>query len=221
MGFDTVFFDLDGTLTDSGPGIRNSVAYAMERFGIAVPDEAALNRFVGPPLVESFQRFCGLDGAQARQGVAFYREYFCGRGMFENRVYDGIPELLSGLKRAGKKLVLATSKPELFSVQILEHFGLSRWFDCVAGAAMDETRTKKSEVLAYALQKAGVTDLSSAVMAGDRENDVLGAHAVGLPCIGVLYGYGSRGELEAAGAEYLAENPGELARLICGEENHA
>ena len=195
-----IFFDLDGTLTDPGVGITNSVMYALERYGIHVAERSALYRFIGPPLVDSFTRYYGFSPDDARAAVDVYREYFADKGIFENELYPGIPALLERLRAAGLKLVMATSKPEDFAVRIAEHFGIARCFDCIAGAAMDETRTQKWEVIEYALARCGVTDRARVLMVGDREHDVLGAARCGLPCLGVLYGYGSRTELEAAGA---------------------
>ncbi len=200
MTYSHIFFDLDGTLTDPGLGITNSVAYALERYGIRVTERSELFCFIGPPLVDSFMRYYGFSAADARAAVDVYREYFADRGIFENEVYPGIPALLKRLRAAGLKLVMATSKPEEFAVRIAEHFGIAESFDCIAGAAMDETRTQKWEVIEYALKRCGVTDRSAVLMVGDREHDVLGAKRCGLACLGVLYGYGSREELEQAGA---------------------
>ncbi len=195
-----IFFDLDGTLTDPGIGITNAVMYALERYGIHVAERSELYPFIGPPLVDSFMRFYHFSAADARAAVDVYREYFAEKGIFENEVYPGIPALLARLRGAGLKLVIATSKPEEFAVRIAEHFGLAQYFDCIAGAAMDETRTEKWEVIAYALDRCGVADRASVLMVGDREHDVRGAARCGLACLGVLYGYGSREELESAGA---------------------
>ena len=211
-----IFFDLDGTLTDSAPGILNSLAHAFDRLGLPVPERRALYPFIGPPLLESFQRRCGLSEAQAQRAVAYYREYFAARGLFENAVYPGIPEALSALRAAGKRLVIATGKPEEYALRIAERFGLSEYFDCVCGARMDETRTAKDEVIRYALTRAGVREPGNALMVGDRENDVRGARICGMECVGVLYGYGGREELTAAGALALAETPAALPELILG-----
>ena len=200
MTYTHIFFDLDGTLTDPGLGITNAVMYALERYGIHVAERSALYPFIGPPLTDSFARFYGFSPADARAAVDVYREYFADKGIFENEVYPGIPALLARLKAAGLKLVMATSKPEQFALRIAEHFGIAEYFDCIAGAAMDETRTEKWEVVEYALDRCGVTDRSRVLMVGDREHDVLGAARCGIACLGVLYGYGSRAELEQAGA---------------------
>lgn len=207
----TVLFDLDGTLTESGIGITRSVAYALKKHGITETDQSKLDRFVGPPLIDSFMRFYGFSQEDAVQAVADYREYYAVTGIFENRVYDGVFEMLEALKAAGVRCILATSKPDGYANQILEHFGLAKYFDFVAGATMDEKRTRKSDVIAYALEQTNVVD---AVMVGDREHDVLGAKENNLPTIGVTYGYGSRKELEHSGAAYIAETPAQVAKYI-------
>ena len=207
-------FDLDGTLTESGPGITRSVAYSLRKFGISEPDQKKLDRFVGPPLIDSYMRYYGFSYDQAKQAVVYYREYYETKGLFENRVYDGVEDMLRALRDGGVQCVVATSKPEQFAVQILEHFGLDGYFSCVAGASMDESRTDKGEVIAYALEKAGIERKEQTIMVGDREHDVLGAKRNGLPTVGVLYGYGSREELTSAGAVFLAEMPQQAAAYI-------
>ena len=210
--FDIVLFDLDGTLTESGIGITRSVAHSLRKYGIEERDQARLDRFVGPPLIESYMRYYGFSREQAVQAVEYYREYYAVTGIFENRVYDGVAPMLKALTDAGKTCVLATSKPEPYAVQILDHFGLAPYFSCVAGATMDEKRTDKADVIAYALKKAG--GAGRAVMVGDRRHDIQGAKANGLPAIGVLYGYGSREELEAAGADELAETAADSLNFV-------
>lgn len=212
--YDCVLFDLDGTLTDPGEGITNSVAYALRQYGIEVPDRTALYKFIGPPLKDSFMEYYGFSAAQAEEAVAHYRDYFAPKGMLENRVYPGVPELLAAVRASGRRVLLATSKPEAFAVKILEHFGLAQYFDGTCGASMDSSRSSKAAVVAYALAQAGVTDPRRAVMVGDRLHDVEGAVANGLDCIGVLYGYGDAAELTAAGARYLAATPGEVLRYL-------
>lgn len=209
---DLILFDLDGTLTESGIGITRSVAHSLRKFGIEETDQARLDRFVGPPLIDSYVRYYGFSHEQAVLAVEYYREYYAVTGIFENRVYDGVETMLRELNAAGKTCVLATSKPEHYAVQIMEHFGLSRYFSCVAGATMDEKRTNKAEVIAYALEKAGAS--GKAIMVGDRRHDIEGAQAHGLPSIGVLYGYGSREELEQAGATYIAATAEDILKFV-------
>ena len=210
MQYETVLFDLDGTLTDPGLGITNSVMYALERFGIHESHRQKLYPFIGPPLWDSFMRFYGMSRGDAQRAVTFYREYYADRGLFENTVYPGIPQMLEALKAQGKTLAVATSKPEGFSLKILDHFGLSRYFDRIAGASLDQSRSRKADVIRYALSELSGSDSGTTVMVGDREHDVLGAREVGLPCIGVLYGYGDRPELEAAGAASIVPDVKEL-----------
>lgn len=212
--YNTILFDLDGTLTDPGIGITNSVAYALKKHGIEVTDRTKLYPFIGPPLLDSFQRFYGFSEEQSEQAVADYREYFREKGLFENEVYSGVEELLQHLKESGKRLIIATSKPEEFAVKILKHFGLASYFDYIVGATMDSSRSKKGDVIAYALEVCGITDKTDVVMVGDREHDVLGAKENGLDSVGVLYGYGSREELEKAGATCVAETVEDILRFV-------
>lgn len=212
--YQTILFDLDGTLTDSGIGITNSVMYALEKFGIHVSDQAELYSFIGPPLVESFERYYGFDHQQAEQAVSYYREYFSRKGIYENRPYDGIKELLADLKDSGKVLLVATSKLEKFAGEVLMYFGLYDYFDAVAGSSLDGTRIKKGEIITYALDNAGAAGRESAIMVGDREHDILGAKEAGIDSLGVLYGYGSREELAMAGADFLAEDVGSVAEIL-------
>lgn len=207
-------FDLDGTITDSGRGIFNSFKHTFNHYGMNGYDEEFLKRFVGPPLTESFLSLPGFDEIKMREAIEVYRGYYRTIGIFENEVYAGIEELLKGLFENGRKLILATSKAEVFAVKILEHFNIARYFHGVAGSELDGTRIKKHDVLRYALEKFQVYDYNSAVMIGDREYDVLGAKDVGLESIGVLYGYGSREELESAGAAAIAETVEELGKML-------
>lgn len=211
--YKTVLFDLDGTLTDPGLGITNSVAYALKKYGIEVSDREKLYSFIGPPLKDSFKKYYGFSDEKAMEAIMYYREYFKDKGIFENEVYDGIKELLRRVKESGRKIVLATSKPEEFALRILEHFELTEFFDVVAGASMDEKRNKKGDVIKYALEKGCLTP-EDAVMIGDREHDVLGAQENGIDTIGVLYGYGSRDELEKVGAMHIAETVDDVYALL-------
>ena len=208
-----ILFDLDGTLTDPAEGITNALMHAQRRLGREVSPREKLFVFIGPPLIEMFMSEWGLSRAESEQALVYYREHFTVKGLFENVPYEGIGECLSDLKAAGMKLFVATSKPEPLSLRILEHFDLLQYFDAVAGSTMDERRTKKGEVIAYALDTYHL-DPSETVMVGDREHDVLGAAENGIPCIGVLYGYGSREELTGAGAAALAADLSELSALL-------
>lgn len=212
--YDYIFLDLDGTLTDPALGITNAVMYALEKYGIHVADRRELFKFIGPPLVDSFQAFYGFSPEKALEATKRYREYFADRGIFENKLYPGIIEALEALKRAGKHLVMATSKPEAFAKRIAEHFGFAQYFEFIGGAAMNETRTKKWEVIEYDIENCHITDRSRILMVGDREHDILGAKHCALDSMGVLYGYGDRAELEKAGADYIAETVSDLSRMI-------
>lgn len=212
--FQSILFDLDGTLTDAAPGITNSVKYALSKFGIDETDDNKLRKFLGPPLISSFMEFYGFSKEKAQKAVEYYREYFVPHGIFENEVYSGIPKLLQKLKADGKTLIIATSKPETFAVQIAEYFEIDSYFDLIAGSNLDNTRSKKAQVIEYALETLGILDRAHAVMIGDREHDIKGAKKTGLRSIGVLYGYASPGELENAGADFTANSPEELYTII-------
>ena len=215
--FDTILFDLDGTLTDSQEGITRSVQYALAHFGIQVEDLSTLRKFIGPPLTESFKAFYGMDNHDAHVGLLKYRERFLDVGWAENAVYPGVEAMLAQLQSAGKHLLLATSKPELQARRIMDHFGLSRYFDHICGPGPNAPDGySKADVICDALRRAGITDRAGVVMVGDRHHDVEGAHSLGLPCVGVLYGYGERQELMACGAEVIVEDVAELRKLLLG-----
>ncbi|EEG74445.1 HAD family hydrolase [[Clostridium] hylemonae] len=214
MDYKYILFDLDGTVTDPGIGITNSVMHALRKFGIIEEDRSRLYKFIGPPLADSFRQFYEFSEEETARGIEYYREYFTDKGIFENEVYEGMEELLAALNRQGRKLIIATSKPEVFAERILEHFHLDSYFSFVAGATMDEKRVKKAEVIAYALESCGISDLSGVLMIGDRKHDVIGAHEAGVDVMGVLHGYGSREELEKAGADYIVENVEEIKKFL-------
>lgn len=213
MSYTSFLFDLDGTLTDPADGITNALRHAQERMGMPVSPREALYKFIGPPLLTMFQSEWGLTLEQSRQAVLYYREYYADTGVFENEVYPGIPHMLETLRSAGARLFIASSKPELFCEKIAAHFGLDGYFEAVCGSLMNETRTKKEEVIAYALEHFGL-DRSQTLMIGDREHDVKGAALNGLACAGVLFGYGSEAELTAAGACAVLESPQALERYL-------
>ncbi len=200
-----ILFDLDGTITDSQEGIKNSVEYALKYFNIEISNRTELNKYIGPPLRQSFMKFAGLSEKDSHIAMTKYREYYGPKGIFENNVYTGIKELLIKLKKENKKIILATSKPWIYAEIILEHFDLKQYFDFVAGSELNGVRTKKADVIAYAVKKYKIS-VSDAVMVGDREHDIYGAKENNIKTIGVLYGFGSRQELESAGADYIAEN---------------
>lgn len=212
--YDIVLFDLDGTLTDPGEGITSSVAYALKKFNIIVDDKTKLYNFIGPPLIDSFMKYYGLNHTDGLRAVAYYREYFSVTGIFENKLYNGIQKLLYDIKKSGRKIALATSKPEQYAKRILEHFELNSYFNFIGGATMDETRSKKADVIDYTLKKLEITDKSHIVMIGDRHHDIEGAIQNGIDSIGVLYGYGEKKELETAGANYIAETVNDILKFL-------
>ncbi len=208
------FFDLDGTLTDPGLGITNSVMYSLKTYGIEETDREKLYTFIGPPLVDSFMEHYGFTREEGYEATRRFQTYFREKGLFENEVYPGIPELLSALKESGDRVILATSKPEEFSLRILEHFELLGYFDLVCGATMDEkTRSRKEDVLSYALEKSGA-DPKDSFMIGDRKFDILAGKHFGLTTVGVLYGYGDRPELSEAGADRICGSVKDLKELL-------
>lgn len=209
-----ILFDLDGTLTDSQVGITTCVAYALEDFGIHTENLEKLKKFIGPPLKESFMKFYNLMDEEGDKAVEKYRERFSTIGLYENEVYEGIPLLLERLKNQGKTLLVATSKPTVYSEKILEHFGLNHYFLFVAGSELDGTRVNKEEVIQYALEENGITDLEKVVMIGDKEHDMIGAKVCGVDSIGVLYGFGDREELEQQEATYIAETVNDLEKIL-------
>ena len=214
MSLEYILFDLDGTLTDPAIGITNAVMHALKKYGIAVSDRKELYKFIGPPLWDSFEKYCGFSKEEANTAVEYYREYYRDKGMFENQVYDGCEGLLKELKDNGKILIVATSKPEVFAEQILEHFGIAKYFTFIAGSTLDGSRVKKGDVIRYALESCKIIDGSQAIMIGDREHDIIGAKEMGLSSIGVLFGYGSRAELEEAGADFIVSTIEDIGKVI-------
>lgn len=208
-----IFFDLDGTLTDPFLGITNSVIYALEKMGFPHGDNEEYRKFIGPPLRESFRVYCGMTEEQSEQAINTYREYFSPTGIFENRVYDGIPQTLEKLKSDGYILVLATSKPTVYAKRILQKFDLEKYFSSVYGSELDGTREKKDEVIACALDGISASP-NDVLMVGDRIHDVIGAKANGVATVGVLYGYGGYDELKEAGAAAFASDPEDLYKKI-------
>ncbi|MEN5072756.1 HAD hydrolase-like protein [Isoptericola cucumis] len=214
-----VLLDLDGTLTDSAPGILAGIRHAYGVLGLPVPDEATLRSFVGPPITESFGGH-GVPADRVDEAVTAYREVFAAGGMYDNRVFDGVPQVLRELRAAGCTLAVATSKPEVFARPICDRFGLTELVDGVFGAPIEEGTSTKADVIAKALAALGRTSPvvpgadGPAVMVGDREHDVHGAAAHGIPCLGVTWGYAADGELEAAGAAGLVHDVAGLTRAV-------
>lgn len=214
MKKDYLLFDLDGTLTDPKEGITKSVRHALNAFGINTENLDELCCFIGPPLKESFMEYYGFSEDDAQKAVGIFREYFSARGIFENKVYEGTAEVLKALVKSGKKLYVASSKPEVFVRKILEHFELDSYFEFMGGADFEEIRVRKADVIRYVLDTCAISDLSRTVMIGDRKHDILGAKEFGMDSVGVLYGYGNRQELLEAGADFLAESIFDLQNLF-------
>lgn len=209
--YKVILFDLDGTLTESGEGITKSVQYALAKLGKPEEDLEKLKVFVGPPLKEQFMAYADLDEETAKRAVEIYRERYSVTGLFENRVYDGVEEVLRTLKNKGYVLAVSSSKPEVFVKQILEYFHLSEYFTEIVGSEIGGTRTKKNEVIEETLLRLGYSDKrNSVLMVGDREHDIFGARQAGLECVAVSYGYGPREELEAAKPLKIADSAEEL-----------
>ena len=203
MRYPIVLFDLDGTLTNPGLGITNSVMYSLKKYGIEGQPRESLYRFIGPPLHESYEKFYSFSREQAMQAVSYYREYYEEKGMFENEVYQGV------------LCLVATSKPEIYAKKILDYYELSNYFYYIAGANMDGTRTDKAEVIAYALKQIPAEyNNKKVLMVGDRSHDIIGAKKNGIDCAGVLFGYGSREELEEAGADFVADSVEAVKNIV-------
>ena len=209
-----ILFDLDGTVTDPMIGITKSVQYALNKFDIEVEDLNELCKFIGPPLKDSFMNFYNFTEEDALNAITYYREYFSTKGLYENTVYENFEDMLISLKEKNKSLIIATSKPTVFAEKILEHFNLKKYFDFIAGSNLDNTRTKKADVISYALEQQGITEVSEIIMIGDREHDVIGAKALNIESIGVLHGYGSYDGLSNSGANYIVKDVKELHSLL-------
>lgn len=215
MRYTTVLFDLDGTLVDSGMGVTNSVAYSLKKFGIEPPSRQELFKFIGPPLYQSYNEFYGFSGEKAELAVKYYREYYSEKGILECTMYEGVIELLKSLKKKGYKLALATSKPEMYAVKVVESKGILEYLDYVAAASIDEkTRSTKEAVIDYALSLCEEKDRSKIIMVGDRHFDINGANSFGLDSIGVTFGYGSKEELSEAGATFIVDSMAQIDSIL-------
>lgn len=209
----TCLFDLDGTLTDPKPGITGCIQYGLEKLGYPVPSQDELEWCIGPPLHDSFLQLCGGDSEAAAKGLDYYRERFGSIGMYENELYDGIPETLQQISDAGIQLFVCTSKPHFYADPITQHFGIRHFFQHIHGSEMTGERVNKGELIEYIIGQEKI-DPATTLMIGDRKHDILGAKQHGIQTIGVLYGYGSKEELTDAGADVLAESPVEIADAI-------
>lgn len=212
---DYVFFDLDGTLTDSEPGIYDALRVMLSHFGLTRTD-AELKPFLGPALWDSCPKYLGFTQEQCVEAVEVFRDYYQKTGIYNNKVYAGVVQLLEKLKSAGKHIVLATGKPEVQAKTVLNHFDLAKYFDFIGGSTLDPSRSKKGQVIDFALKNLNLTeeDKKRIVMVGDRDNDIFGAHENGIEVIAVLYGYGSQKEFEDAGADYICETIEDLEELL-------
>ncbi len=209
-----IFFDLDGTLTDSMPGITKAVQYALRHYGIEVEDLSVLRPFVGPPLQDSFREHYNFSEKDSLEAIPVFREYYTTKGWCDNAPFEGVEYMLQNLIASGKKLYIATSKPEWMAKKVLEYFGLDFYFEFIGGADDDTKREKKADVIRYVMESCGLQNTEEIVMVGDRSHDINGAHKVGLEAVGVLYGYGDSEELETAGAEWITESAGTLTELL-------
>lgn len=212
--YQTILFDLDGTVTDPKKGITNSVAYALNKFGVSVASKDELVKFIGPPLRDSFKEFYGFSDEEAETAVTYYREYFTEKGLFENTLYDGMTELLRTLKEQGCQLAIATSKPTVYAKRIIDHFELDGYFDVIVGSELDGTRSDKAEIVRYAMSRLSVRSLDSVIMIGDRKHDIIGANKNNIQSAGVVYGYGSDKELKDAGATHVVKTIDELMNVL-------
>ncbi len=205
----TVCFDLDGTVLASKKGVFRSIRYALNGLHLPVPGEEELMSFLGPPLDEGLRQVCHVPDNRLSEAIRLYREYYSETGCFEAEIYEGIPQAMQELRASGRKCIITTSKPEVFSRKILAHFGIDTLFDGIYGSNLDNTRSRKSEVLLYAMRRQNA-EISRSVLIGDRCYDAAGAREIGMACVGVLYGYGSREELLGAGVVGTVASPLDL-----------
>jgi phosphoglycolate phosphatase len=213
MKYGSILFDLDGTLTDPYPGIKNSIVYSLEKFGVFEEDDSKLKLFVGPPLEKSFMEFYCFDKKTAQKAVEYYREYFSEKGMYENTLYGGIENILLELNNRNAECVVATSKPFVFARKILEYFRVDAYFKYIMGSGLDGTFTEKDDIISHIIKSLGINK-RQAVMIGDRKYDIAGANKNGIDSIAVLYGYGSREELEKEAPKYLCGSVAELSKIL-------
>ena len=212
--YEIILFDLDGTLTDPKIGITRCVQYALDKMGIVENDMDRLISFIGPPLTRTFKENYAMTDEQADQALGFYRERFSTVGLYENAVFPGIGELLLKLRDQGKTLIVATSKPTVFSVKILEHFGLNQHFQAIVGSNMDGSRVEKNEVIEFALSELENADCAKIIMVGDRKHDIIGAQQNGIAVVAVGYGYGTKEELTKAQPDFLVDTVEELTNFL-------
>lgn len=214
--YDVILFDFDGTVCETGEGVMNSVRYALQKMGLPEAEEKILRSFVGPPPAQNFREKIGMTEEEAEQAVAFFRERYAKKGIYEVSFYDGVVPLVLSLKKAGFKVALASSKAECFICRMLEYLGQGDLFHIVTGATLDGTRSTKAEVLDCALKRCKV-EKSRTVLIGDTKYDVIGALQKEIPFVGVLWGYGTEQEMRSFGAKRFVKNPEELRALLLPE----
>lgn len=207
-----LLFDLDGTVTDSSEGIINSIIYALEKMDVTITDKEVLKKFVGPPLMDSYKKYFGFTQKEAELGLRLFREYFAEKGIYENRLFDGMKSLLEDLFTNGYQLVLATSKPDLYANRILEHFDIKKYFTHISACPMDEANTTKLDVIKSALEMTDIKNKNEILMIGDTTFDITGARICGVDSLGVLYGTDTAEELK--NATYLAKDIDEIRNIL-------
>ncbi len=214
-GKEYIFFDLDGTLTDSQEGICKGLSIMMEHFGID-PAKIDMNVFLGPSLWYTCPKYLGLNEKQTEEAVTVFRKFYFDKGIYINRLYDGVLDLLEGLKAAGKKMAVATGKPENQAKIVTDYFKISSYFEFIGGSSLDDTRSTKSQVIAHTIKNCSINDseLSKIIMIGDRQNDIQGAKDNKIDSLGILWGYGTKTELTTAGANYIFQTPQEVLKAL-------
>lgn len=216
--YKSILFDLDGTLTASGPGITKGVQYALRKFNIEVNDLKSLERFIGPPLTDSFMEFYKFSKEDSEKALSYYREYYGDIGIFENELYPGIISLLQELQKLKFDLYVATSKPATYAVKICEYFDIAKYFIDIQGSDINANLLKKTEIIEQIITKHKLNKLQT-LMVGDREHDVIGAVNNGIVCVGIGHGYGSKQELIHSGAAYYVNNAGELFDFLVDKKD--
>lgn len=215
--FDNFFFDFDGTLMNTSEGVFKAFDTVVEHYGIEIQDKSVYNTMIGPPLYESFTRVFHFKKEDIPAAIEVYRSYYTPKGIWECHLYDGVVPLIEKLRKAGKKIFVATSKPELYAKQLLQRHNIDHLFDFVGGCDMEETRANKLDVINYVLDSNNLRDkLDSCLMIGDTHYDINGAKAAGLKSMGILWGFGNRETLDGAGADFICETPADVEKLLLG-----
>lgn len=214
-----ILFDLDGTLSDSSEGIINTFKYTINELNYPVPEDKVIYTFIGPPIVETFKNTFGMSEEETRRAVQIFRPYYGKNGMFQNELYQGIEEMLETLKQAGYMMGIATSKPEVYAVKILENFGIAHYFDVIVGASLDDKFSKKYDIMELAIKKAReIEDIDEITMVGDRSYDMESSVKLGVEAIGVTYGFGSEEEVRSTGANVVCHKPSEITQYLLNKK---